>query len=112
MAIDLQVKVIDREGDQADQRKLEYMRRDYETRTQHSRFHVPAGAKTAVPMGAVTLCRFVAIFPETAMRVYKEAETTYWDANKAFVVEGCEVTLLYLYADVAGDASILLAGDA
>jgi hypothetical protein len=63
-------------------------------------------------MGSVTLCRFMAIFPETAMRVYKEAETTYWDANKTFVVEGCEVTLLYLYADEAGDAWILLAGDA
>lgn len=111
MALDTQIRIIDRAGDQADQRKKTIIRTTDAAMVQHPALSLGAGVKTAVDFGGVTTAAYVCVIPDSGtIQVYRNNSPESWSVTGMFVAIGCSITALALEASVATTVWVLIAG--
>ena len=113
MAIDVQLNLIDRQGDQAVANDAKWQRRSF-IANWIATLSLSANVKTAIEPGFDTIqfvyMRVTSDTPVT-VRVYKNKSPEYWPVDRAFIAFDTDIEQLDLMAEAAATVYVYVGGE-
>lgn len=109
MAVDIQVLIIDREGDQADRHTPLYQRQTY-TNWQKMRLSLAAGTKTEVRVPFDTIEFLYIETAGSSVQVFKDLSAESWSVDESLLAFDVSISQLHLQAAAAATVTLFLGG--
>lgn len=109
MAVDVQLIIIDRAGDQANRHSPVYQRRGYDE-TYETQVALTANVKKDVKVPFDTIEHVFINANGNTVRVYQNLSPEYWQVTYAFLAFDCEISQLHLLATADCTVTVFAGG--
>lgn len=109
MAVDVQLLIIDRVGDQANRHSPVYQRRTYDE-TYEATIALAANVKKDVKVPFDTIQFVFVDAGNNTIRVYRDLSPEYWEVTYAFLAFDCSITQLHLLATADCTVTLFVGG--